>query len=29
MQLLWILIGLAAVNLMWHFGIKRYSAVGN
>jgi ABC-2 type transport system permease protein len=29
MQLLWILIGLVAVNLMWHFGIKRYSAVGN
>jgi ABC-2 type transport system permease protein len=29
MQLLWILIGLAAVNIMWHFGIKRYSAVGN
>jgi ABC-2 type transport system permease protein len=29
MQLLWILIGLAAVNLLWHFGIKRYSAVGN
>lgn len=29
MQLLWILIGLAGVNVMWHFGIKRYSAVGN
>jgi ABC-2 type transport system permease protein len=29
MQLLWILIGLAGVNVMWHFGIKRFSAVGN
>jgi ABC-2 type transport system permease protein len=29
MQILWILIGLVAVNIMWHFGIKRYSAVGN
>lgn len=29
MQLLWILIGLAAVNILWRSGIKRYSAVGN
>jgi ABC-2 type transport system permease protein len=29
MQLLWILIGLAGVNVIWHFGIKRFSAVGN
>ena len=29
MQLLWIVIGTVAVNIMWHFGIQRYSAVGN
>jgi ABC-2 type transport system permease protein len=29
MQALWILIGIAAVNVMWRFGIRRYSAVGN
>lgn len=27
-QLLWILVGLALVQVMWHSGIKRYSAVG-
>jgi len=29
MQLLWILIGLIAVRIVWHFGIRRFSAVGN
>jgi len=29
MQLFWILAGIAAVNLMWRFGIKQFSAVGN
>lgn len=29
MQALWILIGLVAVNVMWKFGIQRFSAVGN
>lgn len=29
MQLLWILIGIAAVRIVWHFGIRRFSAVGN
>jgi len=28
-QALWIALGVAAVNLMWRSGIKRYSAVGN
>jgi ABC-2 type transport system permease protein len=29
MQLLWILVGVFFVNVVWHFGIRRYSAVGN
>jgi ABC-2 type transport system permease protein len=29
MQALWILAGLVAVNIMWKFGIQRFSAVGN
>jgi ABC-2 type transport system permease protein len=29
MQLLWILIGVVLVRILWHFGIKRFSAVGN
>ncbi len=29
MQLLWILIGLGVVNLVWHFGVRRFSSVGN
>jgi ABC-2 type transport system permease protein len=29
MQLLWILIGLVSVNIVWKFGIRQYSAVGN
>jgi ABC-2 type transport system permease protein len=29
MQTLWILVGLAAVRVMWNMGIQRYSAVGN
>ena len=28
-QALWILIGLVAVNIMWKYGIQRFSAVGN
>jgi ABC-2 type transport system permease protein len=28
-QALWILIGVVAVNIMWKFGIQRFSAVGN
>jgi ABC-2 type transport system permease protein len=29
MQGLWIVIGLLAVNVVWRFGIRRFSAVGN
>lgn len=29
MQLLWILIGLVIVKIIWHFGIRRFSSVGN
>jgi ABC-2 type transport system permease protein len=29
MQAMWILIGIALVNLVWHYGIQRFSAVGN
>ncbi len=28
-QLLWILGGIGLVNLVWHFGIRRFSSVGN
>jgi ABC-2 type transport system permease protein len=28
-QLLWILIGAVIVNFVWHFGIRRFSSVGN
>jgi ABC-2 type transport system permease protein len=28
-QLLWILGGIALVNLVWHYGIRRFSSVGN
>jgi len=29
MQLLWILGGIGLVNIVWHYGIRRFSAVGN
>jgi ABC-2 type transport system permease protein len=29
MQLFWILIGLLSVNLIWYYGIRRFSSVGN
>ncbi|HTX91586.1 MAG TPA: ABC-2 family transporter protein [Anaerolineales bacterium] len=29
MQALWILAGVLLVNLVWHFGIRRFSSVGN
>jgi ABC-2 type transport system permease protein len=29
MQVLWIAIGTLSVNIVWHFGIRRFSAVGN
>jgi ABC-2 type transport system permease protein len=29
MQLLWITIGAVIVNIVWHFGIRRFSSVGN
>lgn len=29
MQLLWILIGVGAVRIVWYFGIRRFSSVGN
>jgi len=29
MQLLWILIGLMVVKIVWHYGIQRFSSVGN
>jgi ABC-2 type transport system permease protein len=29
MQLLWMVIGTLAVNVLWKFGIRRFSAVGN
>jgi viologen exporter family transport system permease protein len=29
MQVLWIAFGIIAVNIMWRYGIRRYSAVGN
>jgi ABC-type uncharacterized transport system, permease component len=29
MQLLWILIGVVVVKIVWHFGIHRFSSVGN
>lgn len=29
MQLLWIIAGILAVNLVWRFGIRRFSSVGN
>ena len=28
MQVLWVVLGLIAVNIMWKFGIRRFSAVG-
>ena len=28
MQLLWVVLGLIAVNIMWKFGVRRFSAVG-
>jgi ABC-2 type transport system permease protein len=28
-QALWIVIGIGLVNLVWHYGIRRFSAVGN
>ncbi|HWQ47074.1 MAG TPA: ABC-2 family transporter protein [Longilinea sp.] len=28
-QLLWIIAGVLLVNLVWHFGIRRFSSVGN
>jgi ABC-2 type transport system permease protein len=28
-QLLWILIGILIVKIVWHFGIRRFSSVGN
>jgi len=29
LQALWIVAGIGLVNLVWHFGIRRFSAVGN
>ena len=29
MQLLWILVGVVVVKIVWHFGIRRFSSVGN
>jgi ABC-2 type transport system permease protein len=29
MQLLWILVGLVIVRIVWHYGIRRFSSVGN
>lgn len=29
MQLIWILIGLLILRIVWHFGIRRFSSVGN
>lgn len=29
MQVLWILIGIVCVRIIWHFGVRRFSAVGN
>jgi ABC-2 type transport system permease protein len=29
MQLVWILTGLVIVNIVWHFGVRRFSSVGN
>jgi ABC-2 type transport system permease protein len=29
MQVLWIAIGMLGVNIVWYFGIKRFSSVGN
>jgi len=29
MQVLWIAIGIVFVNIIWHFGIRRFSSVGN
>jgi ABC-2 type transport system permease protein len=29
MQVMWILIGLIVVKIIWHFGIRRFSSVGN
>jgi ABC-2 type transport system permease protein len=29
MQLLWILIGIVGVRIIWHFGVRRFSSVGN
>jgi ABC-2 type transport system permease protein len=29
MQVMWILIGLVVVKVIWHFGIRRFSSVGN
>jgi ABC-2 type transport system permease protein len=28
-QLLWIIAGVLLVNIVWHFGIRRFSSVGN
>ncbi len=28
-QLIWIVAGILVVNLLWHFGIRRFSSVGN
>jgi ABC-2 type transport system permease protein len=29
MQILWVAIGTVGVNIVWHFGIRRFSSVGN
>lgn len=29
MQLIWILLGVAIINIVWHFAIRRFSSVGN
>jgi ABC-2 type transport system permease protein len=29
MQLVWILFGVVVLNTVWHFGIRRFSSVGN
>jgi ABC-2 type transport system permease protein len=29
MQLIWILTGMIILNVVWHFGIRRFSSVGN
>jgi ABC-2 type transport system permease protein len=29
MQLAWIVIGILIINIVWRFGIRRFSSVGN